>query len=164
MAKRLHRKKARKDRIYREIGEEVHKQLSSKGYFLKTTVLTQCGCEAWAQDIRWDYIVEFYNQDHDTELVPVTRKYRHGKTITNEMVALGEGPRTAGYALITQGNEQVIARNVQWRAKMAEGALGEANKVVQFAERAGIKSNLLPSKYEINRVEQLELLPKPNVA
>jgi hypothetical protein len=84
--------------------------LELRGAFSREEVLEATRLQAMAESIRWDYVREFIEKEQGCELIPVSalffksphskdRKDSPIKIKPEKYLALGNGKRTAGYAV-----------------------------------------------------------------
>jgi len=107
--------------------------LLEKNYFSKREVIKKTGFSAIQDSIRWDYIAKMIEEEGgDVALVPVvprfwnnTEEQRQDEYHAQKCLAGGHGKKTEGYALICEGNRELMVAKLSRRRNIANG-VGQA--------------------------------------
>lgn len=162
MTKYMRIEDAKSSKVYIDLKDLIVDRLINLGYFSKEDVLTASGYMAVSDSIRWDYLRRMIEEEHHTELIPLSAKF-FGKTLVvdgrrrrlgdlhgsqhrqleiqfpEQMIATGYGQRTAGFAMADQRNGHFIVQLLQIKRGRVRGAVNALNRTVEIAARANIK-------------------------
>lgn len=170
MSKWLRMTQAQKSPVYIAIKDTMTDRLSVAGYFEKTEVLEATGFATVADSIRWDYLRQMIENEHHTELIPLsaqffqktllidgkrrhlggTRRREYELLFPEKFVASGHGKRTAGFAIASQENGHFLVRVLYRKQGQARGMVKSANRTAQIA-----------STVHLDNLSKLELIEPP---
>lgn len=124
----LRRERARCCPIHTAVLSEAADRLAHSGVFSKDEIVTALRYEVIEDAIRWDYIREFLESDHDCTLVPLAGAYFKRHRLAEEFantarfIAMGHGKKTAGYAAVTPENSHLVVCRIGQRRELVRGA------------------------------------------
>jgi hypothetical protein len=166
--KYLRRKAARKCAIHKMMKEAAREELIDKGYFNKAEIFELAGiAPGFDENLRWDYIIEFIEEEENVELVPVAKRFFEkmseagaddGEQVTHpkRFMAVGHGKRTVGYCNAEEHGGSFIAARIENSRQIGVGFSRSAEAMREKAIKCGIDVDRLIEQQRVSRMPELE--------